>query len=327
MKFTDSKDSVKVNQILPILKEHFGNSINLARIKLMALMVHALCVVQTVSLHKLAAGMPSDVGRDSNMRRLQRFLAKYVLDLDVIAKMIFSLLPAKTGLVLSMDRTNWKFGEFNINILMLGVPYKGIAFPLLFKLMSKRGNSNCKERQELVKRFIRLFGADCIECLVADREFVGQDWIGWLNENHLRYYIRIRQNFWIINPRSGQEVMAWHLFNRLRVGEELFYHKLYIHKGQYVYIADAKLLDSDGKPELQILICYNRPEQAVKTYKERWQIETLFRAMKSSGFDIEATHLRDMECISRLVAMVCITLVWAYLVGEHKDLNVKSIGY
>ncbi len=31
-----------------------------------------------------------------------------------------------TGLVLSMDRR--KFWEFNINILMLGVTYKGIAF-------------------------------------------------------------------------------------------------------------------------------------------------------------------------------------------------------
>ncbi len=65
----------------------------------------------------------------------QRFFAKYVLDLDIIARMIFSLLPVKTGLVLSMDRTNWKFGEFNINILMLGITYKGIAFPLIFSLL------------------------------------------------------------------------------------------------------------------------------------------------------------------------------------------------
>ena len=51
MKTTDSKDLAKVNQILPIMQEYFGNSMNLARIKLMAYMLHALCVVQTVSLH------------------------------------------------------------------------------------------------------------------------------------------------------------------------------------------------------------------------------------------------------------------------------------
>ena len=56
--------------------------------------------------------------------------------------------------------------------------------------------------------------------------------------------------------------------------------------------------------------------------QKRWEIETAFRAMKSSGFNIEDTHMRDMDRIARLVAMVCMALVWAYLVGEHKDINI-----
>ena len=131
---------------------------NLARIKLMAYLLHALCIVQTVSLHKLADAMPTSVEKDSNLRRLQRFFAKYVLDLDIIARMIFSMLPVKTGLVLGIDRTNWKFGESDINILMLGVTYKGIAFPLMFSLLPKRGNSNREERKKIMERFILLFG-------------------------------------------------------------------------------------------------------------------------------------------------------------------------
>ena len=43
--------------------------------------------------------------------------------------------------------------------------------------------------------------------------------------------------------------------------------------------------------------------------------------MKSSGFNIEDSHLRDIDRIARLTAMVCIALAWAYLVGEHKDIN------
>ena len=46
--------------------------------------------------------------------------------------------------------------------------------------------------------------------------------------------------------------------------------------------------------------------------------------MKSS-FNIEDTHLHDTERIARLLAIVCIALVWAYLVGEHKGINVKPI--
>ena len=269
--------------------------------------------------------MPTCVERDSNLRRLQMFLAGYALNLDLIAKVIFALLPVKTGLVLSLDRTNWKFGEVNINILMLGVTYKGVAFPLLFTMLDKRGNSNWKERTRLIDRFIRLFGAECIDSLVADREFVGKEWVEYLNNRRIRYYLWIKQNFWLRNPKSCQDVRAWHLFHGLKLGQERVFDKLFLLKGEYVYISGALLKNSDGVPELQILICYNRPEEAVATYKQRWQIETCFRAMKSSGFNIEDTRLRDIDRIARLTAMVCIALAWAYLVGEHKDINVKAI--
>ena len=59
---------------------------NLARIKLMAYMLHALCVVQIVSLHKLASAMPTSVERDSNLRRIRRFIANYALNLDLVAR-------------------------------------------------------------------------------------------------------------------------------------------------------------------------------------------------------------------------------------------------
>ncbi len=268
------RDCDKVNQIVPIMQAHLGPVMNLARIKLLAFVLHALCIVQTVSLHKIASAMPTGVERDSNLRRLQRFLAGYALSLDLIAIVIFALLPVKTGLVLSLDRTNWKFGDVNINILMLGVTYKGVAFPLLFTMLDKRGNSNWKERTRLIDRFIRLFGAECIDSLVADREFVGKQWVGYLNNRRIRYCLRIKQNFWLRNPKSSEDVRAWHLFHGLRLGQERVYDKLFLLKGEYVYIAGAMLKNSDGVPELQILICYNRPEAAVATYRQRWQIET-----------------------------------------------------
>ena len=135
MKTTDSKDLGKVSQILPIMQEHFGKSMNLARIKFMAFMLHALCVVQTVSLHKLAAAMPTPVEKGSNLRRIQRFMAKYALNLDFVARMIFSLLPVKTGLVLSMDRTNWKFG---------GNALSGCSVPNALTALSPTGNLSAR---------------------------------------------------------------------------------------------------------------------------------------------------------------------------------------
>ena len=53
----------------------------------------------------------------------------------------------------------------------------------------------------------------------------------------------------------------------------------FLHKGQYVHLAGSRTRDSDGIPELQVLTCFNRPEDGVATYKKRREIETAFRAM------------------------------------------------
>ena len=164
--------------------------------------------MQAVSLHKIASAMPTSVERNSNLRRVQRFLAGYALNLDLIPKVIFALLPVKTGLVLSLDRTNWKFGVVNINILMLGVTYKGVAFPLLFIMLDKRDNSNRQERTRLIGRFIRLFGAECINSLVADREFVGKD----VYINLTNAWIALCQYVW---RRSGNVISHVDIINIL----------------------------------------------------------------------------------------------------------------
>ena len=129
--------------------------------------------MQTVSFERLATAMESEALVSSCLRRIQRFFACFILDTNVIALLLFSLLPHKTNLVLSIDRTNWQFGKTNINIFMLSVCYEGMAFPLLWQLLPKKGNSNSKERIELIQRFVELFGKECMEALVADREFIG----------------------------------------------------------------------------------------------------------------------------------------------------------
>ena len=47
--------------------------------------------------------------------------------------------------------------------------------------------------------------------------------------------------------------------------------------------------------------------------------------MKTSGFNIEDTHLADIERIERLFAVMTIAFLWAYLVGIYKDSYIKPI--
>ena len=54
-----------------------------------------------------------------------------------------------------------------------------------------------------------------------------------------------------------------------------------------------------GAPEFQIIVSYNKPEDACALYRDRWQLETSFKALKSSGFNIEDTHLTDLERLKK----------------------------
>jgi hypothetical protein len=196
------------------LYSHSGGKINLARIKLISHFIKALCIVQTVSFEKLANTFDTQAKPESSLRRIQRFIATFNFNPDFITMLIFNILPQKQNLMLTIDRTNRKFGSFDINIFMLGVACQGVAFPLLFSMLPKRGNSNCAERITLMERFIALSGSDCLEAIMTDKEFVGEDWFEYPNRKQIRYYIRIRNNFKVFLPHKNKQDKAWHLFNQ-----------------------------------------------------------------------------------------------------------------
>jgi hypothetical protein len=315
MKKTNASN--KSNELISVLAPHFEGKINMARIKLMSHFIMALCKVQTVTFEKLANAFESSADSKSSLRRIQRFIADYTLDSDLIARLVFGLLPKQDKLILSIDRTNWKFGKTNINIFMLGVVHKGVAFPLLFTMLDKRGNSNSKERIDLVNRFIRLFGKEVITSIVADREFVGENWLDFLNRNSIKYYIRIRNNFKVEMPHRHKTIKVWHLFNGYKVNEFVHYPKIIRINGQLCYLSGCKLANKNGKQDFLIIVSFNKPSKALEQYKQRWQIEMCFKAMKSSGFDIENTHLQHIKRIEKLVLLVMIAFVWCYKVGIY----------
>ena len=103
----------KNSELTSVLNTHFKGKINLARIKLIALFISSLCKVQSVTFDKLANAFDTTANASSSLRRIQRFIADYALEADLIAKLVFNLLPKQDKVKLTIDRTNWKFGQTN----------------------------------------------------------------------------------------------------------------------------------------------------------------------------------------------------------------------
>lgn len=134
-----SKVPSNFTQINAALQKHLGPDMNSCRIKLIAQMVLALCKVGTVTFHKLATAFEThgQATALSSLRRVQRFMAGYALDLDLMARLIMKLIPVEGPYHLAIDRTDWEFGKFTINILALGIVHDGCAFPILFHAAQK----------------------------------------------------------------------------------------------------------------------------------------------------------------------------------------------
>lgn len=173
---------------------------------------------------------------------------------------------------LTIDRTNWKWGDANINILTLAIAFKGIAIPIYWELLDKRGNSDTQEQMMLLKKFISNFGKDCIAGLLSDRE----------------------------------------LFRGLKPMEErVLYRKREI-LGHQLYVAGLKLFNGD----FLIVVTNENPSNAIKTYRLRWEIESLFSCLKGRGFNFEDTHITDQERIKKLFVLLAIAFCWAHKTGE-----------
>jgi hypothetical protein len=118
-------------------------------LRFLAALLIALLRVKKINLAELATAFGGKAQTDSHYKRLQRFFRRYEVDYAEIAETVVALMLIPEPWVLSLDRTEWKFGECIFNILMLGIVHEGVAFPVTWTLLDKRGNSHSHERMEL----------------------------------------------------------------------------------------------------------------------------------------------------------------------------------
>lgn len=284
---------------------------NRARINFLAKFIVGLIQVRTVNLSEIANSFSGKAKESSNYKRIQRFLSGFEISYQMIAILIVKLIKQEGPWILSLDRTNWKLGKSNLNVLMLGIVYKGIAFPIFWQLLDKQGNSNTKERKAIINQFIQVFGVSSILYLCADREFVGKDWFRYLKRNKIDFRIRIRANTLIPNVR-GEQRNAWQLFASARINEVIVLQQQRTILSVPLYFSGMKLKGG----EYLIIASLNFSANPVKDYANRWGIETLFGCLKSRGFRLEETHITDLSRIKKLIGLLAIAFCWAHLVGQ-----------
>lgn len=321
------------SKICEMLDIHFPK-MNLARKKCFLGLILSLLRGKSVSKSELAKYLNDDVEESSNERRIERFYAEANIIFNGLALLIANMLPLQK-FELSLDRSNWEFGSKPINILAITINFHGIGIPVLWIVLPKAGNSNQSERIDLFKQFIEIFGVKRIKNLTADREFIGEQWLQFLDKAGVKIYIRIRANMQLTKKEEDTTtiIIARDLIPNNKY--QVTYHnnvELSGVKGQLACGFDkSKKKTTKKEEEVDYLIVFTndttpkRGSQILRVYRGRWTIEVSFQCMKSRGFNVENTHMDRAERISKLIAIIAVAMTWACLTGKFVNDNIKTI--
>lgn len=293
------------------LSVHFAG--HYKRLEMLSKLILGILKLGTISYSKLSKVINPNVQRQSNFKRIQRFVKSFSFNRKNYIQLVWSLFVCKENWVaLSIDRTNWQFGKSKINILMIGISYKGTAIPLIWKLLDKKGNSNTRERIELVNELLEQLCTEQkaqIKCLLGDREFIGKEWISYLKKQPFNFMIRIKANTLVRKMGQHKERFAKTLF-----GQSHFkvLRKQRIMWGHRLFIAGQQLSDK----EWLILISDQSLTAGRQFYGERWGIEVLFGACKTRGFNFEDTPVVKQERLFNLMFLIALAFIGAIKTGE-----------
>ena len=137
-------------------------------VKTFILLAHCILLGNSTNLNKIKKKVSTVLGKTVNeatgyTRLIRIFKIKdlevfVICILRLIQSMVYNYILEEKEYLLSIDRTNWKLGKVNINVLTIGLVLKNGRFiPLYFELLNKRGNSSQEERASLLAKLHTIF--------------------------------------------------------------------------------------------------------------------------------------------------------------------------
>ena len=228
---------------------------------------------------------------------------------------------------LIVDRTNWKRGAKNINLLTIGTLLQDVFVPLMWTQLDKRGNSNFRDRKVLITRLLRLMKqAGRITqgmILLADREFIGSEWFTFLVSQKLSFVIRLREKMYFdLRMYQGVQRTPLKHFSKHIERYGIYSIPMELEGIRYTFVMIKNPKYNPKEPYIYFISNLTDATKIAAHYLKRWKIECAFKHLKTNGFNLEDCNLKGDLKIELLMTMV----VFAYVLAIQEGLvNRKKI--
>jgi Transposase DDE domain len=297
------------------------------------LFIFVACIIQgkTTNLYELR----NEVGKitekcktetESHYKRLTRFIL-----LNSFGNLWYFILCYGLDLlnlklnVCYLDGTEWYIGSFKLHILVLAVDYQGIAIPIYFQCYNHKGVLSEFERIQFLEKAHKCCPLQDVN-IIADREFIGNEWFSYFERLELFFTCRIRQGMYK-NNLTGNLSYSQLQKRALKKGQASGLIQV---EGQVFRLWVIKKIGNDPKePLIYILTNILNKRNTPILYQLRWKIECLFKHLKTNGYNLESLRMTNLCKIRLMFSMVVLAYIISILTAldERKEKPVKKKTY
>jgi DDE family transposase len=196
--------------------------------------------------------------------------------------------------------------------LMLSVVYHGRALPLCWVVVrGAKGHFPESMHQELLSQVHSIMPQGASVIFLGDGEFDGTKLQADLRRAEWLYICRTASNIRI--SACGVSFQVSDLGPER--GELLAVSPAWMTGAQYGPLSLLAIWEQQYQEPIYLVTNMVDLDMALQMYKLRPHIETFFSDLKSRGFHIHKSHLRDPKRLSRLLIACCLAYLWLVYLG------------
>jgi len=298
-----------------LLNKQYASGQELQRINLLGEIIASLLYGGQSKVNKISENMN---GGRRKLESVKKQVSRFMSNKHISAEAQY--LPFIEELILALSQR----GELEIIIdgstvgkgcmcLMFSVVYKGRSIPLIWKVVKKKkGHFKQSEHLDLLTRLRKYVPKEIKVMILGDGEFDGTKWQEQIQLYNWKYVLRTAKNT-ILENTDGEQYTPSSV--AIKPGDSLFIENLYFNNEQYGAV-NVLFWHGKGYEEPLFLVTNIDDGYLVQSYYiKRFLIETFFRDIKSKGFNIQKSGLRDPKKLSRLVMCCCFAFIFGILSG------------
>jgi hypothetical protein len=207
--------------------------------------------------------------------------------------------------------------------MMISIVYDKRAIPIYWELLPKLGSSSFTEQTKFLTKVLPLLTINKTVVL-GDREFCSALLANWLREKNLYFCLRLKKSEYI-----QAKTEFWYRLSdiRLKPGCSIFLQGVNVTKSHQIEKLNfvgkwrRKLYGWHPQEGWFILTNLSSFKAAIAAYKQRFDIEEMFKDLKSGGYNLEETNVSD----DRLISLILI-IAFAYTLATLNGQKIKKMG-